>query len=121
MAFDENDPALMTELAELGWGGDDSAGGGAGNVMAATAGPPAGHRPRPGPAPATGGGLAASAPPHRQQSGNELLRSLGLSLNSLGDQEVRGCTGLCGAQRLLSGLVQFIWVVFGISLHVTIP
>lgn len=87
MAFDENDPALMAELAELGWGGDDSAGGG-GNVAATTAGPPAGHRPRPGAAPTTGGRLAPSCPP-RQQSGNELLRSLGLSLNSLGDPEVR--------------------------------
>ncbi len=87
MAFDENDPSLMAELAELGWG-DDSSGGG--NVTATRAGPPAGHRPPPAAAaPARGrGGLAASAPPRREQSGNELLRSLGLSLNSLGDPEV---------------------------------
>lgn len=95
MAFDENDPALMAELAELGWGDDGSAGaggGGGGHVTATTAGPPAGHRPRPEAAAPTGGRLAASAPP-RQQSGNELLRSLGLSLNSLGEPEVRAEEG----------------------------
>ena len=96
MAFDENDPSLMAELAELGWGGDDSAGGGGGGTATATtAGPPAGHRPRPGAAPTAGGGLAASGPP-RQQSGNELLRTLGLSLNSLGEPEVRREGGMFG-------------------------
>lgn len=84
MAFDENDPALMAELAELGWGGDDSSASGGGVV--ATARPPGGHRPRPDMAEGRdlpGGG------PQRQASGNELLRSLGLSLNSLGEPEVR--------------------------------
>lgn len=89
MAFDENDPALMAELAELGWGEADSSG----NVAAAAGRPPAGHRPRPAaapPAPTRGGrGLEASGPPSRQGSGNELLQSLGLSLNSVGEPEVR--------------------------------
>lgn len=95
MAFDENDPSLMAELAELGWGEDGSSGGGGGGgggTVAAIGKPPAGHRPRPAaapPAPTMGrGGLEASGPPSRQGSGNELLRSLGLSLNSVGDPEV---------------------------------
>ncbi|CAM9879255.1 unnamed protein product, partial [Ectocarpus sp. 4 AP-2014] len=87
IAFDENDPSLMAELAELGWGGDDSAGPGAGGG-ATVARPPAGHRPRPDAAPGGYGGLGPSAAPRREASGNDLLRSLGLSLNSLGDQEL---------------------------------
>lgn len=93
IAFDENDPSLMAELAELGWGGDDSAGPGAGGG-ATVARPPAGHRPRPDAAPGVNGGSGPSAAPRREASGNDLLRSLGLSLNSLGDQEVRN--GDCG-------------------------
>ncbi|CBN76476.1 hypothetical protein Esi_0000_0063 [Ectocarpus siliculosus] len=87
VAFDENDPSLMAELAELGWGGDDSAGAAAGGG-ATVARPPAGHRPRPDAAPGGDGGLGPSAAPRREASGNDLLRSLGLSLNSLGDQEL---------------------------------
>ncbi|CAN0148881.1 unnamed protein product [Scytosiphon promiscuus] len=89
MTFDENDPALMAELAELGWGGDESSsggGGGRGGGGGATAArPPRGHRPRPDMA---GGREDSSGGPARQHSGNELLRSLGLSLNSLGDPEL---------------------------------
>ncbi|CAN0261181.1 unnamed protein product, partial [Hapterophycus canaliculatus] len=89
IAFDENDPALMAELAELGWGEDESrSGGGArgarGGGGIATARPPGGHRPRPDIAE----GRGASGGLQRQSSGNDLLRSLGLSLNSLAEPEL---------------------------------
>lgn len=84
VAFDENDPKLMAELAELGW--EDNSGGAATTAKM----PPAGHRPRPdAPQARRGSGEAEpSGAPGRQQSGNELLRSLGLSLNSIGEPEV---------------------------------
>ena len=100
MTFDENDPALMAELAELGWEEDDAGGGGGVASVAA------GHRPRPNaPTRGRGGegqtsdeprGGGASAAPAQHQGGNELLRSLGLSLNSIGDAEVRRGHGQAG-------------------------
>lgn len=80
MAFDENDPNLMAELAELGF--DD------GEVIG-MAKAPVGHRPRPVPAPAAG----ASGALLEAQDPGDLLKSLGVSLNSIGGEMV-GFLGL---------------------------
>ena len=91
IAFDENDPSLMAELAELGWDDNGSGGGGSGSGRSAKAGVaklPAGHRPLPASS-ARVDAEGTSGAPQRGQSGNDLLRSLGLSLNSLGEPEVR--------------------------------
>lgn len=90
IAFDENDPALMDELAELGWSDDDD--DNTKPSAAKTANIHADHRPIPGaPAPALPAGAREGGGPRRQPSGNEqMLRSLGLSLESVGDPEVRG-------------------------------
>lgn len=91
MTFDENDPALMAELAEIGWEED-----GPPSAAAGVASVPKGHRERRDPPPAAGRGRRkageeeVSEAPSRPQGGNELLRSLGMSLNSMGDTEVCG-------------------------------
>lgn len=73
MAFDENDPSLMSELAELGFDDDE---------MIGVANVSAGHRARPV---SSAGGSDAHL---GAQDPGDLLKSLGVSLNSIGGDMV---------------------------------